>query len=164
MSRQHRAQLDAANTAVRTSRLARRPQVVQSSGGKFPSLVQTRLGLDVTIQNQGLGYAGQLQEQRLIAFLAQDDATYHGTVSAGRAGNPYAVQNGWHEVDSTSIRAVKWDSDRQSLTVEFLSNRARYRYDQVPERVVHELLNAPSVGSYFESRIKGHYGSTRLPE
>ncbi len=162
---QHRAQLDAATQAVRTAGATIRQdmEVIASPGRKFPTLARTRLGLDVTINNQGQGYAASLQEARLLAFLQQDDQTF-APMPDVRATNRYAVQNGWHEVDSTSIAAVKWDADRQSLTVEFLSNRSRYRYDQVPERVVHELLHAPSIGSFFETRIKRHYASTKLPE
>ncbi len=154
---QHQAHLDAANASVQRTR------ALASPGGKFPTLINTVLGLDVTINNQGQGYAAQQQEQRLIAFLTNDDVAY-APPTAGRARNPYALQSGWHEVDSTSIAAVKWDPERQSITVEFQSNRARYRYDRVPERIAFELVNAPSVGSYFESKIKRFYASTKLPE
>lgn len=163
-TRQHTLPPDAARLAVQRANLLRRravsTEVIRSPGRKFPTLIQTRLGLDVTVNNIDNGHAGWLQEQRLVEFLMQDDAKAY---TPAKPGNPYAVRAGWHEVDSTALGAVKWDPDRQSLTVEF-HNRARYRYDQVPERIVHELLHAPSVGSYFEGQIKRHYASTRLPE
>lgn len=142
----------------------------------IPQTITTRGGLQVTVtfartafRGRGVGRtatdaneAAQLQAARLLTFLKNDDHFYHpGSEPVGTAPK---VKAGWHEVDSTSLRAVKWDPDRESLTVEFLSNRARYRYDKVPELIVGSLLNAASHGQYFDRNIKGRYASTRLDE
>ena len=56
-------------------------------------------------------------------------------------------------VDSTSLRTVGYDAERQLLQVEF-HNRSIYQYFEVPATVYRELMQAPSKGAYFNRSIR----------
>ncbi len=56
-------------------------------------------------------------------------------------------------VDSRSLRALGYDPDAQALEVEF-HNGSQYRYEQVPAEVVKALLEADSLGRYFNREFK----------
>ena len=66
-------------------------------------------------------------------------------------------------VDSTSIRFVDYDEARRRLEVEFLSG-ARYRYDGVGPAVFQRLVDAESVGAYFNANVRDRYPYARLGE
>ena len=57
-------------------------------------------------------------------------------------------------VDSSAIRAVGYDG--YTLTVEFHSGRV-YDHPGVPESVFHGLMNATSMGAYYNHHIRGRY-------
>ena len=57
-------------------------------------------------------------------------------------------------VNSTAIRAVGYDG--YTLTVEFHSGRT-YDHPGVPEAVFHGLINASSIGWYYNRYIRGRY-------
>ncbi len=61
-----------------------------------------------------------------------------------------------HEVDSSNIESVGYQSSSEELHVRFRSGRT-YAYTGVPENVFLELLSAPSKGSYFNRVIKPSY-------
>ena len=46
-------------------------------------------------------------------------------------------------VDSTTLRTIGYDAERQLLQIEF-QNRSLYQYFDVPAAVYEELLQAPS--------------------
>lgn len=56
-------------------------------------------------------------------------------------------------VNSRSLRALGYDADEQALEVEF-HNGSEYRYEQVPADVVQALLEADSLGRYFNQVFK----------
>lgn len=56
-------------------------------------------------------------------------------------------------VDSSSLRSVGYDPERQELEVEF-HNGSLYRYEQVPADIVQALLGADSLGRYFNQQFK----------
>ena len=56
-------------------------------------------------------------------------------------------------LDSTSLRTVGYDAERQLLQVEF-HNRSIYQYFEVPATVYQELMQAPSKGAYFNKSIR----------
>ena len=56
-------------------------------------------------------------------------------------------------VDSTSLRTIGYDDERQPLPVEF-HNRSIYQYFEVPATVYRELMQAPSKGAYFNRSIR----------
>jgi lysyl-tRNA synthetase class 2 len=59
-------------------------------------------------------------------------------------------------VDSTSLRTVGYDAERQLLQVEF-HNRSIYQYFEVPATVYQELMQAPSKGAYFNRSIRPRF-------
>jgi len=65
-------------------------------------------------------------------------------------------------VSSRSLRSLGYDPDEQALEVEF-RNGSVYRYEQVPAEVVQALLEADSLGRYFNQVFKPqHYRYRRL--
>jgi KTSC domain-containing protein len=59
-------------------------------------------------------------------------------------------------VESTTLAAVAYDGVRELLRLEFRS-RAIYQYSGVPPAVHQALLQAPSIGSYFNRVIRGRF-------
>jgi len=59
-------------------------------------------------------------------------------------------------VSSSCIAAVGYDPFTQTLTLEFHSGRTN-DYHNVPYSVYMELMNAPSIGAYYNRWIKGRY-------
>ena len=64
--------------------------------------------------------------------------------------------------DSSCFSAVGYDSKHQTLVVTFRDSGVSYAYSDVPHSVWSELLDAPSMGSFYNSEIKGQYPSERL--
>ena len=58
-------------------------------------------------------------------------------------------------VNSSSIRAVGYDA--HNLAVLFHTSDTIYTHPGVPESVVHEFLNASSMGAYYNRYIRGRY-------
>lgn len=59
-------------------------------------------------------------------------------------------------VSSSNIAAVGYDSDNQTVYVQFL-NGSTYAYKGVPEHEFENLRTAPSVGSYINRNYKNVY-------
>ncbi len=59
-------------------------------------------------------------------------------------------------VSSTNLVSVGYDSDSQTLEIEFKGNSV-YQYFGVPPHIYEELVNAPSKGSYHHQHIKDVY-------
>jgi hypothetical protein len=62
-------------------------------------------------------------------------------------------------VSSSNISAVGYDAENMILYVDFLRkgndfSERQYRYFNVPYMVYDEMVNAPSVGSYFYHNIR----------
>lgn len=62
-------------------------------------------------------------------------------------------------VSSSNLSSVGYENS--TLYIAFNSG-GLYSYSNVPERVFHELLNAPSKGKYFRAYINKHYAYTRI--
>jgi KTSC domain len=58
-------------------------------------------------------------------------------------------------VNSSSIRAVGYDG--YYLAVLFHTSDTIYMHPGVPESVVHQFLNASSMGAYYNRFIRGRY-------
>jgi hypothetical protein len=56
-------------------------------------------------------------------------------------------------VSSSDIKAIGYNTNTQTLQVEFL-NRSLYEYYAVPSYVYDSFMTAISKGSYFNSHIK----------
>lgn len=57
------------------------------------------------------------------------------------------------KINSSSIRAIGYDDANKMLEVEF-HNETVYRYFNVNEMLYLSLRNAPSVGSFFNEKIR----------
>lgn len=62
----------------------------------------------------------------------------------------------WVPVASTSLRAVRYDADRRVLEVEFTGG-SRYRYEGVSPDLYAGLLQAESLGAYFNREIRDRH-------
>lgn len=60
------------------------------------------------------------------------------------------------QVVSSNIRSVGYEADIEILEIEFTSGNI-YQYFDVPEREYEELMNAASIGKYFNRKIKDNY-------
>jgi len=63
----------------------------------------------------------------------------------------------WGAVSSSNIRMIKYDNDREELSVEFISGKRAIYYD-VPFEVFEEFYYSRSKGTffYYEIRMKGY--------
>ena len=57
---------------------------------------------------------------------------------------------------SSVIASARYNARTRTMQVEFRTGRV-YRYFEVPRRVYEELINAPSQGEYFNTRIRNNY-------
>lgn len=66
-----------------------------------------------------------------------------------------------HPVESSNISYIGYDYDTQELYITFIKGDT-YKYDNVPEQVFKEFLEASSVGKYYISNIRGQYTSNKI--
>lgn len=59
-------------------------------------------------------------------------------------------------VESSHVKSIGHDPNTNTLEVKF-KNGTTYSYQGVPADVHSEMMNSTSVGSFMNSRIKGHY-------
>lgn len=64
-------------------------------------------------------------------------------------------------VSSSALRSIGYDPTTLTLETE-LASGAVYQYLDVPESVFTELVNAPSVGQYYNQRIRNDYRCVKL--
>lgn len=60
-------------------------------------------------------------------------------------------------VSSSSITSIGYSADSETLEVEFTKNGAVYEYYNVPSFMYERLMEAPSVGIFFNAEIRGVY-------
>jgi len=60
-------------------------------------------------------------------------------------------------VNSTNIEQLGYENDASELSVIFKNNPVRYVYLNVPSQVYQDLINAVSIGSFFNREIKDIY-------
>ncbi|HET7135178.1 MAG TPA: KTSC domain-containing protein [Casimicrobiaceae bacterium] len=63
--------------------------------------------------------------------------------------------------DSTNIAAIGYARDSMALRVRFRDG-SEYEYEAVGVKQFVNLMNAPSIGEYFATHIRGHYKTWRL--
>lgn len=63
-----------------------------------------------------------------------------------------------HPVESSAIKAIGYDADKQHMKVEFTSG-STFTYADVPEDSFHALKNAESVGKHFAANIRNQFKS-----
>ena len=64
-------------------------------------------------------------------------------------------------VDSTAISRVEYDPADKELLVTFRPSRETYTYFHVPPETYEDLLNAPSLGTFFNEHIRENYDHVR---
>jgi hypothetical protein len=64
-------------------------------------------------------------------------------------------------VSSSDLCSVGYDSKSQTLEIEFYSGGI-YQYFGVPCELYEELMNAPSLGSFFHRYIKNNFSWTKV--
>jgi len=64
-------------------------------------------------------------------------------------------------VDSSNLKSVGYDPEKQILEIEFRSNSI-YAYFQVPQYFYDSLLQAPSKGKYHDAYIKHGFRYTKV--
>jgi hypothetical protein len=79
-----------------------------------------------------------------------------GTAGGGSGASVAYKQNndGYIYVDSSNLKAVKYDDEEEKLNVKFMSG-SEYQYDSVPESKFNSLLTESSHGRYFYWNIRG---------
>jgi hypothetical protein len=65
------------------------------------------------------------------------------------------------QVQSSNIAAIGYDTDTQTLEIEFL-NGTIYQYFDMPEHHHTGIMSADSKGKYLAQNIKGVYRYTKL--
>lgn len=60
------------------------------------------------------------------------------------------------DVYSSNVQSIAYDEDMNAMIVSWLKGK-RSAYFGVPEDLAWEAANAPSVGSFLNSRIKNQY-------
>ncbi len=64
-------------------------------------------------------------------------------------------------LNSSNLASAEYDADKQVLIIQF-HNGTRYAYQDVPLRVFLELEKSESPGKYFNSFVRGKYGSAKI--
>jgi hypothetical protein len=59
-------------------------------------------------------------------------------------------------VSSSLLRSVGYDPDQQLLEVELQDGKI-YQYTDIPEQTYRGLMEADSLGRYFNYNIRGHH-------
>lgn len=65
------------------------------------------------------------------------------------------------DVISSAIKNVEYDENTAILDITF-HNGTTYRYYAVNENIVNEMLNANSIGNFFNEKIKNNYTTYNL--
>ena len=60
-------------------------------------------------------------------------------------------------VSSSNLASVGYDPGSETLEVEFLKSGRVYQYLNVPQFMYDRLMEAPSVGVFFNAEIKDSY-------
>lgn len=64
-------------------------------------------------------------------------------------------------VDSSNIQSIGYDTDSETLQVEF-NGGSLYQYFDVPEHIYENFLQADSQGVFLHTHIKGQYRYSRV--
>lgn len=67
----------------------------------------------------------------------------------------------WQSVVSSNISEIAYDAEQSELHIKF-SSGSEYVYNEVPQSVFDDFLDAPSKGRFFSATIKGSYNYTRV--
>lgn len=96
-------------------------------------------------------YAGFMGAERVDAYLHQFIEHYY----------PYRRLMKMLPVASTSIRSIGYEVSTKTLYIQF-NNGFMYEYKNLPPIVYAALMNADSIGAFFNRTIRGKYPYRRL--
>jgi hypothetical protein len=69
----------------------------------------------------------------------------------------------WVSVDSSNIKAIRYDERNEILDIQFLSGEDYFfRYENFPQCEYQQFIEAGSMGSYYARHIKGQFESEKL--
>ena len=77
-------------------------------------------------------------------------------VGCANEGAKESASGDFVQVESSLLKAVKYDAGSQTLTVKFTSG-AMGEYTGVPANVYDELMKSDSKGKYLTGKIKGEF-------
>ena len=63
-------------------------------------------------------------------------------------------------VESSALASVGYDAEAKTPEIEFRT-RKLYRYFEVPKRIYDHLMDAPSKGHFFNTRIRNAFRYSR---
>lgn len=69
--------------------------------------------------------------------------------------------NYWIFVESSNVKGIRYDIEKQELYVWFISGRV-YQYQQVPESAAIAMFYADSMGKYVHQRLIPNFGAIRI--
>jgi hypothetical protein len=64
-------------------------------------------------------------------------------------------------VSSSNLASVGYDANSETLEIEF-KNHSVYQYYNVPQFMHEQLMQAPSVGTFFNANIKNAYACSKI--
>ena len=64
-------------------------------------------------------------------------------------------------VDSSSIKSIGYDENSQCLEVEFVDEQI-YEYERFPKNEFTNLIEAESIGKYFNIHVRNNYKFTKI--
>jgi hypothetical protein len=64
-------------------------------------------------------------------------------------------------VSSSNIESIGYDVSSETLEVEF-KTQSIYQYSNVPQFMHEQLMQAPSVGAFFNANIKNAYACAKV--
>jgi len=67
-----------------------------------------------------------------------------------------------HHVESSALQSVGYDPGRKILELEFRDNGGVWQYFKLPPSVYQKFIQAPSLGNYFVTKIKGRYAEEKV--
>ncbi len=67
-----------------------------------------------------------------------------------------------HPVSSSSIVSVGYDPTSETLEVEFSQSGKVYEYYNVQPFMYERMLEAPSIGVFFNAEIRNSYGCSQI--
>jgi hypothetical protein len=92
---------------------------------------------------------------------SSSDSEYDYVDETESAENGYVSEVDYNDlleyVDSTCFESVGYDDNEEVLYVRFLDSGSVYAYYGVPYYEYDELVNADSIGGYYNDYIKGQY-------
>jgi hypothetical protein len=75
------------------------------------------------------------------------------TVESGKESNIMERE----PVSSSNIASVGYEPGSETLEIEFLKSERVYQYLNVPQFMYDRLMQAPSIGIFFNAEIKDNY-------